>query len=236
MCLQGALVGMAARQELLPQAWTCPAFAVYWDGTRGSYGENPVLPASVFPAPRPIVVLTTFLQTPKTTDMTASARSKTLKRFDSPEQEAFLNLWRTYDCLKALEDELFGQHQLSAQQYNALRLLRSVHPESMPTLALGRRLISRCPDTTRMLDRLEQRGLVTRGRRSENRRVVDVQITPQGIELLDSMRPEVRQMHQHQLGHLSETQLTDFTRLLKRIRKPHEDSSCDWLDDSLPGE
>jgi DNA-binding MarR family transcriptional regulator len=87
-----------------------------------------------------------------------------------------------------------------------------------------------------MLDRLEQRGFVTRGRRSDNRRVVDVQITPQGLELLESMQLEVQQMHQHQLGHLTKTQLTEFTRLLKHIRKPHEDSSCDWLDDSLPGE
>ena len=210
--------------------------AVYCSNRGSIYGENPALPPSVFPALQPTAVLTTFVQIPKTTAMTASTRSKSLRRFDSPEQEAFLNLWRTYDCLKALEDELFGQHQLSAQQYNALRLLRSVHPESMPTLALGRRLISRCPDTTRMLDRLEHRGLVTRGRRSQNRRVVDVQITPQGLELLESMQLEVQQMHQRQLGHLTHTQLTEFTSLLKHIRKPHEDSSCDWLDDSLPGE
>jgi DNA-binding MarR family transcriptional regulator len=168
--------------------------------------------------------------------MTASTRSKSTRRFDSAEQEAFLNLWRTYDCLKAVEDELFGQYQLSAQQYNALRLLRSAHPDGLQTLALGRRLISRCPDTTRMLDRLEARGLVVRGRRSENRRVVDVQITPQGLELLENMQLEVRQMHQRQLGHLNRSQLTEFTRLLKQIRKPHEDSSCDWLEDSLPGE
>ena len=77
--------------------------------------------------------------------MTSSAKPKSGKRFDSPEQETFLNLWRTYDCLKALEDELFSSYQLSAQQYNALRLLRSVHPASMQTLALGKRLISRGP-------------------------------------------------------------------------------------------
>jgi DNA-binding MarR family transcriptional regulator len=168
--------------------------------------------------------------------MTINARPKPLRRFDSAEQEAFLNLWRTYDCLKAVEDELFSQYQLSAQQYNALRLLRSAHPNSLQTLALGRRLISRCPDTTRMLDRLEQRGLVERGRRSENRRVVDVRITSEGLSLLDAMQEEVRQMHQRQLGHLTSTQLLNLTRLLKQLRKPHEDSSCDWLDDSPSGD
>ena len=56
--------------------------------------------------------------------------------FDSLEQEVYLNLWRTYDRLKFLEDEVFGRVGLSAQQYNALRLLRSVHPDAMPTLVL----------------------------------------------------------------------------------------------------
>ena len=152
-------------------------------------------------------------------------------RFDSPEQEAFLNLWRTYDCLKALEEELFAKFQLSAQQYNALRLLRSVSPDSMQTLALGKRLISRSPDTTRMIDRLEQRELIVRERRSENRRVVEIAITKQGLELLDEMSEEVQAMHKQQLGHLNLAEQHELTALLKRIREPHEDASCDWLDE-----
>jgi DNA-binding MarR family transcriptional regulator len=163
--------------------------------------------------------------------MSSSTKPKSGKRFDSPEQEAFLNLWRTYDCLKALEDELFGKYQLSAQQYNALRLLRSAHPAPLQTLALGKRLISRGPDTTRMLDRLEQRQFIVRERRSENRRVVEIAITPQGLALLDEMAKSVREMHERQLGHLSRTEQRDLITLLKRIREPHEDASCDWLDE-----
>ena len=75
-----------------------------------------------------------------TSTKTTSAKSPRRKRggkFDSLEQEAYLSLWRTYDRLKTLEDELFGRYDLSAQQYNALRLLRSAHPNTMPTLALG---------------------------------------------------------------------------------------------------
>src|SRR5436305_6035698 len=94
------------------------------------------------------------------------------RSFDSPEQEVFLNLWRTYDRLRALEDELFGRHDLTAQQYNALRLLKAEHPASVPTLVLASRLISRAPDITRLLDRLEVRGLVRRDRPAENRRRV----------------------------------------------------------------
>src|SRR5947209_8167436 len=94
------------------------------------------------------------------------------RRFDSPEQEAFLSLWRTYDRLRALEDELFGRHDLTAQQYNALRLLRGQHPETLPTLTLAGRLVSRAPDITRLLDRLEERGRISRTRLPDNRRIV----------------------------------------------------------------
>src|SRR2546421_747047 len=89
-------------------------------------------------------------------------------RFDSPEQEVFLNVWRTYDRLRALEDELFARFDLTPQQYNVLRLLRAEHPGDVPTLALAQRLVSRAPDITRMLDKLEQRGLIARDRRADN--------------------------------------------------------------------
>jgi DNA-binding MarR family transcriptional regulator len=145
-------------------------------------------------------------------------------RFDSLEQEVFLNLWRTYDRLKTLEDEVFGRIGLSAQQYNALRLLRSVHPGTMPTLELGSRLISRAPDMTRLLDRLEQRGLLTRQRRPDNRRVVEVQITPEGLQLLEDIHEAVLQCHQRQLGHLDARGLRQLAALLKQARLPHEDT------------
>src|SRR5207245_6033646 len=92
----------------------------------------------------------------------SSVRPK--RRFDSPEQEVFLNLWRTYDRLRTLEDELFSRYDLTPQQYNALRLLRGEHPNTMPTLLLARRLVSRAPDITRLLDKLEQRGFIERER------------------------------------------------------------------------
>ena len=145
-------------------------------------------------------------------------------KFDSPEQEVFLNLWRTYDRLKALEEDMFGQAGLSAQQYNTLRLLRSVFPESMPTSVLGGRLISRAPDMTRLLDRLEERGLLTRDRKPENRRVVEVRITKAGLDLLDALQDAVLECHRRQLGHLDEKALKQLAKLLKQARSPHEDT------------
>lgn len=149
-------------------------------------------------------------------------------RFDSLHQEAYLNLWRTYDRLKVMEDELFSRFDLSAQQYNALRLLEASHPLTIPTLTLGARLISRAPDMTRMLDRLEERGLVHRERRPENRRVVEVGITPAALELLSELSEAVQDCHQRQLGHLSAADLKRFVELLHEVRAPHEDPGSTW--------
>src|SRR5687767_9206823 len=136
--------------------------------------------------------------------MNASSRRKASRhaRFDSLEQEVYLNLWRTYDRLRALEDELFATFDLTAQQYNALRLLRSVHPVTLRTLVLANRLVSRAPDITRLLDRLEERGLVLRERKPGNRRVVEVGIAPAGLDLLDQIAGPLRQCHEQQLGHM----------------------------------
>jgi DNA-binding MarR family transcriptional regulator len=82
------------------------------------------------------------------------SRSVSRGHFDSLQQQAFLNLWRTYDRLRLLEEELFARFELTPQQYNVLRLLRNKHPHSMPTLSLAARLVSRAPDITRMLEKL----------------------------------------------------------------------------------
>ncbi|HEY0982245.1 MULTISPECIES: MarR family winged helix-turn-helix transcriptional regulator [unclassified Schlesneria] len=157
--------------------------------------------------------------------MAATARKS---RFDSLQQEVYLNLWRTYDRLKSLEDELFASHELSAQQYNALRLLQAVHPASMPTSALGNKLISRAPDMTRLLDRLEARGLIQRERRADNRRVVEVSITAGGLQLVDELSTAVSECHSRQLGHLSEAQLKQLVELLYAARFPHEVEGSHW--------
>jgi DNA-binding MarR family transcriptional regulator len=157
-----------------------------------------------------------------------SRRGAPRRAFDSREQEVYLNLWRTYDRLRELEDELFGAHELTAQQYNALRLLRAEHPGSVPTLTLAGRLISRAPDITRLLDKLERRGLVSRDRPAENRRVVRVSITAAGLELLHRLAEPVRECHRRQLGHLSAEQQRQLIELLRAAREPHEEREGGW--------
>lgn len=147
------------------------------------------------------------------------------QRFDSLEQEVFLNLWRTYDRLRAFEDELFSKHDLTPQQYNALRLLRGEHPNRLHTLDLAGRLISRAPDITRLLDKLEERGLIARDRPPDNRRVVRIGITEAGLKLLADLHDPLMECHNRQLGHLSRKQLTDLIALLHAAREPHENPS-----------
>jgi DNA-binding MarR family transcriptional regulator len=160
--------------------------------------------------------------------MPSTSPKRRQRPFDSPRQEVYLNLWRTYDRLRAIEDELFAKFDLTAQQYNALRLLRGHQPKPLATLTIARRLVSRAPDITRLLDKLEQRGLVTRERQSDNRRVVQVCITPAGLDLLSELDAPVRRCHERQLGHLTPDQLSQLTDLLELARRPHEEIDGVW--------
>lgn len=157
-----------------------------------------------------------------------SAPRRGSRRFDSPQQECYLNLWRTYDRLRMLEDELFQKHDLTGQQYNALRLLRAEHPGALPTLVLAGKLVSHAPDITRLVDRLEERKLVARQRMADNRRVVQVGITEAGLTLLKSLDQPVRDCHAKQLGHLNNTQLQSLVELLRTARQPHEEDDSAW--------
>lgn len=152
------------------------------------------------------------------------ARS-TPSSFDSLEQEAYLQLWRTYDRLREIDERVFQQHGITAQQYNALRVLRSVRPQSLSTSALGARLVSRAADMTRLLDKLEERGLVERNRSRENRRVVSVSITAGGVAVVNRLATDVHRCGKDQLGHLDRTTLTTLISLLQQAREPHEDSA-----------
>ena len=149
-------------------------------------------------------------------------------RFDSLEQEVFLNVWRTYDRLRAFEDALFSEHDLTPQQYNALRLLRAAHPEPLATLDLAARLVSRAPDITRLLDKLEERGLIVRDRPRENRRMVRIGITEAGQQLLRDLHEPLQECHRRQLGHLSRKALKQLVQLLQAARAPHEDEASRW--------
>jgi DNA-binding MarR family transcriptional regulator len=126
------------------------------------------------------------------------------------------------------EDQLFAKHDLTAQQYNALQLLKAEHPDTLPTLVLASRLVSHAPDITRMLDRLGERNLVRRDRMPDNRRVVQIGITDAGLALLKELEQPVRQCHEQQLGHLPLAQLKTLVELLRAVRRPHEAADSPW--------
>lgn len=152
--------------------------------------------------------------------------------FDSLEQEAYLQLWRTFDRLREVEDQFFVDCGINPQQYNVLRVLRSVHPKTMTTSMLASRLVSRAPDMTRLLDKLDEQNLVHRQRCPENRRTIEVSISIKGMRILQQLGAQVQQCSSDQLGHMSSDDLRRLIALLKQSRSPHEP---DTLDESWPG-
>ena len=104
--------------------------------------------------------------------------------FRSREQEAYLALLRTADALQTSVEAKLGEFGLTGTQYNALRILRGAGPEGLPCSEIGERMITRDPDVTRLLNRLEKRGLVRRTRAHADRRVVRGIITAAGLKLL----------------------------------------------------
>jgi DNA-binding MarR family transcriptional regulator len=98
----------------------------------------------------------------------------------------------------------------------------------VPTLTLAERLISRAPDITRMIDKLEDRGVITRTRSTKDRREVLVEITTAGLKLLDRIARPLKVCHERQLGHLSNADLKALISLLQAARTPHEPSGSAW--------
>ena len=140
--------------------------------------------------------------------------------FASAEQEATLNLLRTHDHLQQAFAALFQEHGISAPQYNVLRTLRGVGGAGVPCLEVAARMISRMPDVTRLVDRLERAGLAERTRTAADRRKVLVKITASGLELLDRLDRPVLELHRRLLGHLSRDELAELNRLLIKARRP----------------
>ena len=139
--------------------------------------------------------------------------------FDSPEQEAALNLARTADRIAAGFVRLFKEHGISGSQYNVLRILRGAG-EPLPSLEVASRMVTQLPDITRLVDRLENAGLVERARTPEDRRVVLIRITECGLKLLESLDAPVIELHRKQLGHLTRAELAELNRLLVKARWP----------------
>jgi DNA-binding MarR family transcriptional regulator len=136
-----------------------------------------------------------------------------------PEERVFVSLLRTADALSRAGEVLLKPYGLSVTQYNVLRILRGAGDDGLACSEVGERLISRDPDITRLLDRMESRGLIARARESQDRRVVKTRITEAGLRLLKELDGPVQELHRRQLRHLSARQIQQLSNLLERARK-----------------
>lgn len=144
---------------------------------------------------------------------------KQSKPFASLEEEAYLNLLRTTDALMRSETELLKTHGLSPSQYNMLRILRGGGEAGVTCREASERLLTKDPDITRLLDRLEQRGLIQRARSDHDRRVVRTRITEKGLKLLELLDEPSRAWSKGQLGHMDKKALRQLIVLLERARR-----------------
>lgn len=150
------------------------------------------------------------------------AEIKQRKPFTCREEEVFLNILRTSDQLMRGLAEVLKTADLSATQYNVLRILRGAVPDGLACGEISERMVTRDPDITRLLDRLEKRGLVARSREKADRRVVTARIADAGLELLKKLDETVTRMHKAQLGHLDAKAQEGLIRLLEQARAKEE--------------
>lgn len=139
--------------------------------------------------------------------------------FSSAEEEAFLNLVRSSDCLQRAFQHTIRGWGLTATQYNVLRILRGVHPGALPCAAIGERMIAAEPDITRLLARLKRLKLIRQHRDRRDRRVVLTAITDTGLGLLRTMDPAVHSAPKQMLGHMRRVDLAELIRLLEVARQ-----------------
>ena len=150
-------------------------------------------------------------------DMKKGETDKKRSRVASPEEALFLELMRTTDMLSRGLVKVLKTEDLSLTQYNVLRILRG-SPHGLPCGEIASRMITRDPDITRLLDRLEKHGLISRCRETEDRRMVMARVTAEGLKLLAGLDDPVQETHRQQLGHLGRERLRALAELLHAAR------------------
>ncbi|MEN0111563.1 MAG: MarR family transcriptional regulator [Planctomycetota bacterium] len=142
--------------------------------------------------------------------------------FAMAEEEAHLNILRTAAGIEEPFERLFRDHGLSPPLYNVLRIVRGMTTErgseGVPAGEIGPQMITPSPDVTRLVDRVEKLGLVTRRRSEADRRVVLVKLTPKGARLLKKLDPRMHQLLRESLAHLSRAELRTINELMHKTR------------------
>jgi DNA-binding MarR family transcriptional regulator len=140
------------------------------------------------------------------------------------EARVFVSLMRAADALARGAEALLKPYNLSGTQYNILRILRGAGEKGLACCEVGGLLITRDPDITRLLDRMESRGLIARARETQDRRVVKTRITAEGLRLLEELDKPVHELHRRQFRQLPAKQLRQLSDLLDRARGSLEET------------
>lgn len=143
---------------------------------------------------------------------------KQSKPFATLEQEALLSIERTAAILSHAVADALRPWGITPTQYNVLRILRGAGEQGLCRNEVRDRLVSRVPDVTRLLDRMEEMGFVDRERAVDDRRMVYTRITRKAIQLLARLDEPIARLHQRQLGHLGAVKLRTLVRLLAEAR------------------
>ena len=138
-------------------------------------------------------------------------------RFESPIQEAVLNLLVAGASVQEHMERLFAKYDVTPAQYNVLRILKGVHPDGHPRCEIARRMVERAPDLTRMIDRLERRGLAERARSDQDRRHSITRITRRGLDLIERMAPATAALHRAVSRRLTQAEAVTLSRLCEQL-------------------
>jgi len=141
------------------------------------------------------------------------------KPFSGVRQEALLNIRRTSGYLERWMQQLLKSYGITEQQYNVLRILRGAGPEGLRCTEIGERMLSRDPDITRLLARLQRNRLIERRRDARDRRVTHIRISPAGSALLADLDPVVEAEMTALLAHMSEEKMSALIDLLEEVRQ-----------------
>jgi len=147
-----------------------------------------------------------------------AAELKQNKPFESLEVEAVLSIARTAAIFEHQAAQALKPYHLSLSQYNVLRILRGAGADGLCRNDVGSRLITQVPDVTRLLDRMEEAGLISRERGSNDRRFVTTRITRKGLDLVGKLDKPITDLHQQQLGHVSKKTLRVLIDALAEVR------------------
>jgi DNA-binding MarR family transcriptional regulator len=148
------------------------------------------------------------------------------KPFRSKSQEGILSLLRTADVIRRFLARVLEPFEVTPQQYNVLRILRGAGCPGLPTLTIGERMLEEAPGVTRLIDRLEAKGLVHRERSPQDRRQVLCWLTPEGKTLVERIDVPMGAADDAALGMLAPEDQIQLIRLLDEIRAGHAGIPC----------